>query len=243
MFFEGGNVKKLRKIWKILICVCLLLTGSFLIYTADYYHADANADKYLVSDAEVTVTQENDAVIFEPEKPLAGIVFYPGAKVEYTSSAKLCHELAENGIRCCLAKMPFNLAFFGIDRAEKLMQNDVKDWYMAGHSLGGSMAAVFASKHADSLDGLILLASYSTEDLSHSGLKVLSVYGEKDGVLNRENYRKNRNNLPEKTEEKIIEVGNHAGFGQYGKQKKDGTSSNALQIEETVSAVVSFVKN
>lgn len=235
-------MRKAKKILKIILVTCLVLTGSFLIYTSDYYHAEADVENWLVSDTEVKVKEKENAVVFEPEKPVAGVVFYPGAKIEYTSYAKLCHELAENGIRCCLAKMPFNLAFFGIERAEKLMQSDVKDWYIAGHSLGGSMAAVYASKHMDDLEGLILLASYSTEDLSHSGLKVLSIYGERDGVLNRKNYRKNRENLPENTEEKIIEGGNHAGFGEYGKQKKDGVSSNDHQTEDTVSCIVSFIE-
>ena len=32
------------------------------------------------------------------------------------------------------------------------------------------------SKHTEDFEGLVLLAAYSTEDLSDSGLKVLSVY-------------------------------------------------------------------
>ncbi len=36
------------------------------------------------------------------------------------------------------------------------------------------------------LDGLVLLAAYSTADLTDSGLRVYSTYGSEDGVLNRE---------------------------------------------------------
>jgi len=35
------------------------------------------------------------------------------------------------------------------------------------------------------LDGLVLLAAYSTADLTDSGLRVYSTYGSEDGVLNR----------------------------------------------------------
>ena len=45
------------------------------------------------------------------------------------------------------------------------------------HHLGGSMAASYLASHTEDFDGLILLGSYSTADLSGSGLAVLSVYG------------------------------------------------------------------
>lgn len=37
------------------------------------------------------------------------------------------------------------------------------------------------------LDGLVLLAAYSTADLTDSGLRVYAAYGSEDGVLNRKN--------------------------------------------------------
>ena len=84
------------------------------------------------------------------------------------------------------------------------------------------MAASYAAKHAEEFEGLVLLAAYSTEDLSDSGLKVLSLYGSEDGVLNREKYEEYRSNLPEDTVEYVIQGGNHAGFGSYGEQEGDG---------------------
>ncbi len=87
------------------------------------------------------------------------------------------------------------------------------------------MAASYAAHHADELDGLILLAAYSTEDLTKSGLTVCSIYGSEDGIINREKYDANRANLPGDTSELIIEGGCHAGFGCYGPQDGDGTPS------------------
>ena len=58
------------------------------------------------------------------------------------------------------------------------------------------MAASYAADHADELDGLVLLAAYSTRDLTESGLAVLSVYGSEDGVLDMEKYEQYRSNLP-----------------------------------------------
>lgn len=49
------------------------------------------------------------------------------------------------------------------------------------------MAASYAAKNTDKIDGLFLFAAYSTSDLSDSGLSVYSVYGSNDKVLNIKN--------------------------------------------------------
>ena len=91
-------------------------------------------------------------------------------------------------------------------------------------------------------DGLILLGSYSTADLSGSGLTVLSVYGSEDGVMNREKYDEYKSNLPEGFTEVIIEGGNHAYFGAYGEQEGDGTATvtPAEQLRQTAEAILSM---
>ncbi|MBQ8637788.1 MAG: hypothetical protein IJ468_01310 [Lachnospiraceae bacterium] len=63
-----------------------------------------------------------------------------------------------------------------------------------------------------------------------------------DGVLNLEKYQKYLANLPENTTETIIEGGNHAGFGSYGKQEGDGEASisGSEQIHKTVELLLDF---
>ena len=119
---------------------------------------------------------------------------------------------------------------------------DYDSWYLGGHSLGGAMIASFAAKHTDQIDGLLLLASYTTKDLSDTDLSVVTVYGSEDGVLNRKNLEKGEKLLPENHVTKCIEGGNHAQFGSYGAQKDDGTAaiSAEAQIDETVDV---FLKN
>ena len=73
---------------------------------------------------------------------------------------------------------------------------EIEEWYIGGHSLGGSMAASYLADHADEYEGLILLGSYSTADLSETDLEVLSVYGSEDKVMNRVKYEENKSNLP-----------------------------------------------
>ena len=105
------------------------------------------------------------------------------------------------------------------------------------------MASNYAAAHSEDFDGLILLAAYSTKDLTGTTLRVLSVYGSEDGVMNRESYEKNRANLPADTTEVVLDGGCHAQFGSYGPQDGDGvpTISGEEQIRQTAEAIAAFV--
>ena len=218
----------------ILLAVCI----AFDIYVSDYYHTDPAAEDAMVSDDVVSVTEQNGNWVFAPESPTAGLIFYPGGKVENTAYAPLLHDLAEDGILCVLVKMPCNLAVLDRNAADSIPErfSEVTDWYIGGHSLGGAMAASYAAKHTDELDGLVLLAAYSTADLTDSGLRAYSTYGSEDGVLNHEKYEADRTNLPQDTTETVIDGGCHAGFGSYGAQKGDGTPTISAEEQQRQTA-------
>ena len=105
------------------------------------------------------------------------------------------------------------------------------------------IADEICADNAESFDGLILLGSYSTEDLSSSSLKVLSVYGSEDTVMNMEKYNECEGNLPDGFTQVIIDGGCHAYFGMYGQQKGDGTPkiTNDEQIYKTAQAISDHV--
>ena len=219
----------MKKRARIILSVCLALLlvigiGGYA-YVSDYYHADETALEAMayLTDS-VQAEQDGDVIWFVPEDPTAGLIFYPGGKVEYTAYAPLLRACAENGILCALVQMPGNLAVLDANAADGLQEAypEITTWYIAGHSLGGAMASNYAAAHAEDFDGLILLAAYSTKDLTGTPLRVLSVYGSEDGVMNRESYEKNRANLPADTTEVVLDGGCHAQFGSYGPQDGDG---------------------
>lgn len=238
------NHSRFRKILLGVLAVLLVLCAAFGLYVSDYYHADVSAAAALVSDDSVTVNQMDGSWVFAPAEPTAGLIFYPGGKVEYTAYAPLLHDLAEDGILCVLVKMPCNLAVLDMNAADGIPEAfpEITDWYLGGHSLGGAMAASYASKHSDTLDGLVLLAAYSTADLTDSGLRVFSAYGSEDGVLDREKYEADRSNLPADTTELLLDGGCHAGFGSYGPQKGDGSPalSAGEQQQQTADALAAW---
>jgi pimeloyl-ACP methyl ester carboxylesterase len=143
--------------------------------------------------------------------------------------------------------MPGNLAVLDMNAADGIKEKhlEIESWYMSGHSLGGSMASSYIAENSKEFDGIILLASYSTADLSALGLDVLSIYGSNDGVLNMEKYEEYKPNLPEDFKEVVINGGCHAYFGAYGEQEGDkkATITREEQIEITVKEILQFINN
>lgn len=68
-------------------------------------------------------------------------------------------------------------------------------------------------------------------------MKVLSVYGSNDHVLERDKLKSARSLMPSDYTEQVIDGGNHGHFGNYEHQKGDGraTVSTDEQQSETVS--------
>ena len=237
--------KKTKITLLVVAAVLLVLIVGIAIYLGIYYRADDTALAALASDDVVRVNQKEQYVSFEPEEPEVGLIFYPGGKVEHTAYAPLMRALAERGVLCVVVEMPFRLAVFDVNKADCVRGDfpQIRCWYMAGHSLGGSMAANYVANHSDSFQGLILLAAYSTTDLSGSGLDVLSVFGDQDEVMNRKKYEKYRGNLPADMDERIISGGNHAQFGSYGPQSGDGEARITAQeqVQITADLIVEFM--
>lgn len=239
----------MKKRAKVILTVCLaflLILGiGGYAYVSDYYRADEVAVAAMAYQADdVQIEQDGNVTWFIPQEPTAGLIFYPGGKVEHTAYAPLLRACAGKGLLCALVRMPGNLAVLDANAADRLQEKhpEVTTWYMVGHSLGGAMAANYVAAHSEDFNGLILLAAYSTKDLTQTPLRVLSIYGSKDGVMNRKAYEKNWTNLPADTTEVILEGGCHAQFGSYGSQDGDGipTISGEEQIKQTAEAIVAF---
>lgn len=242
--------KRKRKIFipaASVVLVLAIIAGVCACYVGDYYRADQNAiEAFAPMDTVSTERLNDNTLVFKPENATKGFIFYPGGKVEYTAYQPLMAACAQQGIMCILVEMPFNLAVFDINAADGLQEQypEIEKWYLGGHSLGGSMAASYLADHLDAYDGLILLGSYSTADLSETDLDVLSVYGSEDKVMNRAKYDENKTNLPSNLTEVVIEGGCHAYFGMYGVQEDDGnpTISNEEQIRLTADHILNAMK-
>jgi hypothetical protein len=228
----------------ILLCSISFLLGLFFQYVSIYYRYDVS-DLDFYNALEIEKKEYDGMLTYGNDDSKLGIVFYPGAKVEYTSYEPLMKQLAPKGIFCVLIEMPYNLPVFGISSAEGIQElyPDIDKWYMMGHSLGGAMAGTYLVDNYRDYEGLILLGSYVSDSLVHTDLNIISIYGSEDKILNKGSYEKYKVNYPKSFEEMIIYGGNHSYFGVYGVQKGDGkaTITNEQQIQQTVDVIKLFV--
>ena len=217
-----------------------LLLNLAVILCASYisYSPETKAMAATMSDEKVTVIPEEPGYLFDGPGTEDLFVFYPGALVEPESYAPLLHKLAEQGVDAYLIRMPLNLALFGEKKIEEI-PHSYNNVYIGGHSLGGVMASGYAADHPE-IKGLVLLASYSTDQIN---TPTLSIRGEDDGVMNMDNYTASVINYVGDFTEEVIKGGNHSQFGDYGFQNHDSEASISAdeQWKESVRSISSFI--
>lgn len=240
---KNKTLKKLSFVILGLIIVGLVFMASFFMssYSPNSIAMDNLEDSQLV---DVTV---DDFITFTPENVTAttGLIIYPGAKVEAEAYAPLANKIAQAGYEVIITPMPLNFAIFDYDIANEVISKfpNIKNWAISGHSLGGVMAAKYASENSN-IEGLILYASYPQGDeLKDSDIAVTSIYGSVDGIANLEKVKGAKDLLPTSTTFVEIVGGNHAQFGSYGEQSGDNPAEISAdeQIEQASKASIDLL--
>jgi len=225
---------------KIGIIIIIVLVVAYFAFTfLSYNHAENDATKYLNGTSKVSVEKIDNGLFIDGYGNDTALIFYPGAKVEYTSYLPMFCKLASEGVDCYLCEMPFNFAFLGENEADSIINTtNYSHYILSGHSLGGYVASSYMA-HTGKGDGLVLLAAYPTEKISKP---VLSIYGSDDGVFNLKTYNESKPLMSNLTEV-IIDGGNHAQFGYYGNQSGDNPSkiSPEKQQYQSVDEIVKFI--
>jgi hypothetical protein len=233
----------------LLVAVIAALAGfSVWAYTPPAPMPEALAA--LQSDQSVAVRQ-SQWITFMPaqSQPTAGLIFYPGGRVDARSYSPTLRRIAEQGYLVVVPIMPFNLAVFSPNAAAQIMAQypTVHTWAVGGHSLGGAMAADFAYHNQFQVKGLILWASYPPEgdSFTNSVIKVLSISADHDGLATPAKIDHSRALLPSTTTWVVIAGGDHAQFGWYGSQSGDQPAriSRIDQQEQVYLATLSFLQS
>lgn len=236
-----------RRIALSLLALLLVGGGGFYWWASDVPAPMPEALAALRSDQRVVVT-EQPWLTFAPAgaSPAAGLIFYPGAKVDPRSYAPAARALAERGFLVVVPEMPLNLAFLAPNRADQVRaaHPGIARWALGGHSLGGAMAAGYARRHPGAVAGLALWASYPDAPISDPALRAVSVYATNDGLLPVPRIEQSRAELPAGAVFVAIEGGNHAQFGWYGDQAGDQPAavSRERQQEQSVRATLELLE-
>ena len=226
-----------------LIIIAIIFIASFFITS---YGPSAQAMANLKDSTLVDVTVDN-FISFAPENTAAttGLIIYPGAKVEPEAYAPLANKIAQAGYEVIITPMPLNFAIFDSNAADEVISKfpNIKNWVISGHSLGGVMAAKYASENSN-IKGVIFYASYPQGDeLKDSNIEVASIYGSLDGVANLDKIVGSKDLLPTSTTFVEIIGGNHAQFGSYGDQSGDNAAEISVdeQIEQAANASIELL--
>ncbi len=242
-------MKYIKRFLLIVLATVLLLTVGFVIWAKMALPPQATALNALLSAGDISVRETADYIAFEPATltPEIGLIFYPGGRVDYRAYAPVLRQIAAQGYLVVLVPVRLNLAFFDLEAAAPVLTDfsEIKTWVVAGHSLGGVAASIFAKNHSQ-IDGLILLASTPADDsLKTSSIPVLSITGSLDGIFVAEDIRASQALLPAESQFLLIEGGNHAQFGDYGFQPGDNpaTITSADQWQQTTQAIDLFLQS
>lgn len=242
-------MKILKRVFIGLLAVIVILTLGFVLWASAAARPTDAALRALESDKRVSVGERNGSITFVPAgvSPTTGFVFYPGGRVDYRAYAPVLRMIAEQGYFVALVKVNLNLAFFEVNAADPVVSAhpEIQNWAVGGHSLGGVAASSYAAAHLDSIDGLVLWASYPADDsLTNATIRVISIYGTKD-MAGMEPFDRSRSQLPADTQFIVIDGGNHAQFGAYGPQAGDNPADISVEEQwvQIVDATTTFLEN
>ena len=167
-------------------------------------------------------------LVIEPtDRPATtAFVFYPGGLVRPHAYEWLGHALAEHGVRTLIPEFPADLAVIDAGRAETVAAALAPGLpvVVGGHSLGGVMAARYASQHPDAVAGLVLMAAYPEDgiDLTGASFATLVLRAGEDGRADPALVDAAADRLPRGTRTEVIDGAAHSFFGRYGPQAGDG---------------------
>ena len=245
---EQKKKSKINKSYILLavVLVILIALSAIKIYVDNDYKPMHDIE-YYQSLTNVPVSEtDNILTVYDQEKinPYfsVGIIFYSGEKIEGQCYLPLMAQLANSGYHCFLPTTMGNLPILNLDGADFAIRKYwwVTDWYIVAHSTACETAAKYVAGH-DNVKGLILLGGTVNTDISNKKIKVLSICGSRDSILDFDKYEKNKSKLPKGTSYKIIEGGNHTAFADTNLIK--GDTQTSFKPEKQISITADYIRD
>ena len=223
-------MKHLRTVFLSIVLVTVVAVVVFALWAHNARGPEPSVYAAALADRSVVIEDRGGFITIRPSssQPTTGLLFYPGLRVTPEAYvAKLAAIAAAANIQIAIGRPVLNVAAFSINQADAMRSAlpGVTRWYVGGHSLGGAMACLYASKNASRLEGVVLLGTYCGSDISKTQLRVLDVTGENDGVIPSAKIFHDRGELPKDATIVRVPGMNHGQLGNYGEQSGDHAAS------------------
>ena len=213
----------IRAIAVVMVLVILAGLGFYVYFGVFAHNAPENVREDGRANPNVSVSEAYGGYVVsdaDTGTERLGIVFYTGGRVAPGAYLPTAAKIAERAnVTVFIPKMRVNLAVFSQGRAEAVIEGEsqVDRWVVGGHSLGGAMACRYAGSNPDAVAGILLVGSYCDQPVGQT--PTLTILGTRDAVLDREQFRDNRDNLPSDHTVRRIQGMNHSQAGWYSGQR------------------------
>jgi len=207
----------------------VLVTATIIL--AGWYQIDgqplAETEQYLAGTGYRVAFTDNGSLIFTPDTANGhGLLIMHGALIKPQSYAKTAAFFAQRGYTVYL---PYGFARLSItavdDAAKRATELDLDGWFVIGHSMGGLSSMTLTVRHPLPIKAVALWAAAMPGDFSDSGLPILFIRGDHDGLLPAKRFAKTKLNLPASTRFVTVEGGNHQNFAMYSHQFFDAEAT------------------
>jgi pimeloyl-ACP methyl ester carboxylesterase len=211
-------------------------------YLANSVRTRGVGDWLLASTTAVRVVDTDETLAFVPVSPSGrGLIFICGSGVAAEAYGPLLRPVADAGYAVHIVKLPYRFAPFeahkiaALGRVKRLIEQhpEIEEWVIAGHSLGGALAARTSEPKTVALV-LIGTTHPKRHSLASLRIPITKVYATNDGIAPPERTLANRHLLPSHTKWMEIRGGNHSQFGHYGHQLFDGNASVAREEQQAM---------
>jgi dienelactone hydrolase len=224
----------------------LLWAVVSLSWLANSVRTQGVADGLLRNSQEVTVSDGPIALEFLPTKQdgKSALIFFCGSGIHPHAYAPLLRPIADAGYAVFVVRLPYRFAPLSSHRVEAVNRAralvaahpGVAYWVVAGHSLGGALAARLALADRASNAAFVLIGTThpKDDDLSRLDAPFTKVYATNDNIAPPDRVMATKGLLPKHTEWIQIAGGNHSRFGNYGHQLFDGTATISREEQQRI---------
>jgi dienelactone hydrolase len=210
-------VKKLSLLFLGLFSLCAVI--MLVWYQIDGIPADSS-ENYMSGNEFTAVEADDGSLMFTPASSNGhGVVIMHGALILPKSYAKSAAYFSQLGYTVYVPKGSGRMSIAVVkDTAERLKDSVIEEWFFIGHSMGGMASLEIISEYNVEAEAVALWATSMPSDYSSVETPILFIWGDTDGLLPAERFRRAKQNLPQSVDYVTLQGANHKNFALYTHQ-------------------------